>query len=105
MYHCGVRVKFLVLSFKQLSVSWDNLLVLNHNVKYINAGSKRITVVMTTDEVLVGRKTRLEKQLKDRGISDYEIKYLPYLDFDESTFATAYEVGVRMIILTCVCCV
>jgi len=54
---------------------------------------------MTTDEVLVDRKIRLEKQLKDRGISDYNIKYLPYLDFDESTFATAYEVGVRMIIL------
>lgn len=54
---------------------------------------------MTTDKVLLDRKTQLEKQLKDRGISDYEIKYLPYLDFDEATFATAYEVGVRMIIL------
>jgi hypothetical protein len=54
---------------------------------------------MATDKVLVDRKTRLEKQLKDRGVSDYEIKYLPYLDFDESTFASAYEVGVRMIIL------
>ena len=54
---------------------------------------------MTTDEVLRDRKTRLEKRLKDRGISEYEITYLPYLDFDESTFATSYEVGARMIIL------
>jgi len=54
---------------------------------------------MTTNKVLQDRKARLEKQLNDRGISDYEIKYLPYLDFDEATFASPYEVGVRMIIL------
>src|SRR6186713_533206 len=50
-------------------------------------------------KVLHDRKARLEKQLKARGISDPGIKYLPYLDFDESTFATPQEVGARMIIL------
>ncbi|MBA4057029.1 MAG: hypothetical protein C0490_20105 [Marivirga sp.] len=54
---------------------------------------------MTTNKILIDRRTRLENQLKDRGISGYEVKYLPYLEFDESSFATAYEVGVRMIIL------
>ena len=29
MCHCGAQFKFLVLSFKQRSVSWDNLLILN----------------------------------------------------------------------------
>jgi len=29
MCHCGARFKFLVLSFKQRSVLWDNLLILN----------------------------------------------------------------------------
>jgi len=29
MCHCGVQFKFLVLSFNQRSVSWDNLLILN----------------------------------------------------------------------------
>ncbi len=29
MCHCGARCKFLVLSFKQRLVSWDNLLILN----------------------------------------------------------------------------
>jgi len=29
MCHCGARFKFLVLSFKQRSVSWDNLLILD----------------------------------------------------------------------------
>ena len=29
MCHCGVRFKFLVLSFMQRFVSWDNLLILN----------------------------------------------------------------------------
>ena len=29
MCHCGARLKFLVLSFKQRSVSWDNLSILN----------------------------------------------------------------------------
>src|SRR5689334_10164072 len=54
---------------------------------------------MTPNKALLDRKARLERRLKDRGISDYEIKYLPYLDFDEATFASSYEVGVRMIIL------
>lgn len=55
--------------------------------------------MMTPDNLLLERKTRLERQLKERGISGLEIKHLPYLDFDESAFASAYEVGVRMIIL------
>jgi len=54
---------------------------------------------MTTNEVLLESKTRLHRQLKERGISTYEVTYLPYLDFDESSFAAAHEVGVRMIIL------
>jgi hypothetical protein len=29
MCHCGARFKFLVLSFMQRLVSWDNLLILN----------------------------------------------------------------------------
>jgi hypothetical protein len=29
MCHCGARLKLLVLSFKQRSVSWENLLILN----------------------------------------------------------------------------
>lgn len=29
MCHCGVQFKFLILSFKQRLVSWDNLLILN----------------------------------------------------------------------------
>lgn len=54
---------------------------------------------MATDNVLLDRKIRLERRLIDRGISNFEIKYLTYLNFDESTFATAREVGIRMIIL------
>jgi hypothetical protein len=54
---------------------------------------------MTDGKLITDRKARLEKQLKERGILDYEIKHPSYLDFDESTFATSYEIGVRMIIL------
>lgn len=54
---------------------------------------------MTIDKILIERKARIDKQLSDRGILGYEIKHPSYMDFDESTFATAYRVGIRMIVL------
>ncbi|WP_339810219.1 DUF4272 domain-containing protein [uncultured Imperialibacter sp.] len=54
---------------------------------------------MATEPKLLERKARLDKRLKDRGITNYEIRYLPYLDFDEAEFASTKEVAARMIIL------
>jgi hypothetical protein len=45
------------------------------------------------------RKKRLEDRLAKHGIKDYRVNYLPYLDFDDATFATPYEAGCRMMIL------
>lgn len=55
---------------------------------------------MATNEILTGRKHRIEHRLKERGIHNYTIKYLPYLEYDSSEFATAREIGIRMIILS-----
>ncbi|NJK95617.1 MAG: DUF4272 domain-containing protein [Bacteroidales bacterium] len=52
---------------------------------------------MTTN--LKNRKKQLEDRLTRHGIKDYRVDYLPYLEFDDKTFATPFEVGCRMIIL------
>lgn len=54
---------------------------------------------MTNDKILEERKARLEKKLDERGINNYRINNLPYLNVEESAFTSAYEVGVRLIIL------
>ena len=51
---------------------------------------------MTTETV--HRKKQLEARLAKHGIGNYQVTYLPYLDFDDKTFATPYESGCRMII-------
>jgi hypothetical protein len=47
---------------------------------------------------IVQRKKQLEARLAKHGIVDYHVTFLPYLDFDEKTFATPYETGCRMLI-------
>lgn len=44
------------------------------------------------------RKDGLIERLATYGIKDYKISYLPYLDVDETQFATPYEAGSRMMI-------
>lgn len=51
---------------------------------------------MTTETV--HRKKQLEARLAKHGIGDYHVTHLPYLDFDDKTFATPYETGCRMLI-------
>ncbi len=55
---------------------------------------------MATIEILTARKNRIEHRLKERGIHNYTVNHLPYLEFDESEFASAREIGIRMIILS-----
>jgi Domain of unknown function (DUF4272) len=51
-----------------------------------------------TADILV-RKKNLEERLARHGIKEPNISYLPYLEFDSTTFATPYETGCRMMIL------
>lgn len=48
---------------------------------------------------ITDRKQRLEDRLSRHGIKEYHVKYLPYLEFDDKTFASPYETGCRMMIL------
>ena len=52
---------------------------------------------MTT--VIQYRKKGLEERLARHGIKEHRVDYLPYLEFEENTFATPYETGRRMMIL------
>src|SRR6187402_594075 len=52
----------------------------------------------------IERKRAIELRLSRHGIHDYKIAYLPYLDFDADTFASAFEVGCRIMILSAVAC-
>lgn len=46
------------------------------------------------------RKNAIELRLQKHGISDYKIQYLPYLNFDPAAFASPFDVGCRIIILS-----
>jgi hypothetical protein len=48
------------------------------------------------------RKNQIEDRLASHGINDLRIDFLPYLEFDDQTFATPFETGCRMIILLAV---
>ncbi len=45
------------------------------------------------------RKKAIELRLKNYGINDISIQYLPYLDFDPDSFAKPFDVGCRIMIL------
>ena len=61
----------------------------------INVSSQKLK--MTTN--ILERKKRLEYRLASHGITDCPITYLPYLEFDNTTFVSPYEAGCRMMIL------
>jgi hypothetical protein len=48
----------------------------------------------------IDRKKAIELRLEKHGIHDYKIKYLPYLDFDPDAFASPFDVGCRIMILS-----
>jgi hypothetical protein len=47
----------------------------------------------------IERKDRLENRLFKHGITDTKITHLPYLEFDDKSFAYPFESGCRMMIL------
>jgi len=59
-----------------------------------NVGSK---LKMTKE--LLNRKKKLEDRLEKHGIKAYHVDHLPYLEFDDKSFATPYQAGCRMMIL------
>ena len=52
-----------------------------------------------THPTTTDRKERLENRLARHGITDTHITYLPYLEFDDTKFASPFESGCRMMIL------
>ena len=52
-----------------------------------------------TQPATIERKDRLEDRLSKHGITETKITYLPYLEFDDDTFASPFESGCRMMIL------
>ena len=52
-----------------------------------------------TQPATIDRKDRLEHRLSIHGITETKITYLPYLEFDDETFASPLESGCRMMIL------
>jgi hypothetical protein len=52
-----------------------------------------------TQPATIDRKHRLENRLSTHGITETKITYLPYLEYDETTFASPFESGCRMMIL------
>lgn len=50
-------------------------------------------------QATIERKLTIEKRLYKHGIRAFEIKHLPYLEFDDETFCSPYECGCRMLIL------
>jgi hypothetical protein len=48
---------------------------------------------------LAARKARIELRLDDHGITDLQITFLEYLNFDDQEFASPYETGCRIFIL------
>lgn len=51
---------------------------------------------------LLNRKTQLEERLIKHGINGYRITHLPYLEYDDVTFATPCEAGLRLLVLCAV---
>lgn len=52
-----------------------------------------------TQPATIDRKEQLEDRLSKHGITETKITYLPYLEFDDKTFASPFESGCRMMIL------
>jgi hypothetical protein len=52
-----------------------------------------------THAATINRKNRLEERLSKHGITETRITYLPYLEFNDETFASPYESGCRMMVL------
>jgi len=56
-------------------------------------------ILYIMNESYIDRKNAIELRLKNNGINDIDIKYLPYLDFDPDLFASPFDVGCRIMIL------